>query len=90
MSEIKVTLPDGSEKAVAEGDSVLDLAKQIGSRLAKAAVAGKVNGEVCGLTQALQDGDAVEILTFDAREGQDVFRHSAAHLMASAILRVRP
>jgi threonyl-tRNA synthetase len=58
--------------------------------LAKAATGARVNGEVVSLMTPLTDGDTVEILTFDSTEGQAVFRHSAAHLMASAILRVRP
>lgn len=90
MSVIHITLPDGSGRELDDGATGLDLAKSIGPRLAKAATGMKVNGEVASLTMPLDDGDSVEILTFDSDEGRRVFRHSAAHLMASAILRLRP
>ncbi len=90
MSMIFVQLPDGSKKELSEGSSALDLASGIGRRLAEAAMGARINGAVAGLATTLNDGDTVEILTFDTREGQDVFRHSAAHLMASAIMKVRP
>ncbi len=90
MSCIKVQLPDGSHKELPEGSSALSLAKSIGPRLAKAATGAKVNGQITDLTTPLKDGDNVAILTFDSEEGRDVFRHSASHVMASAIKRVRP
>lgn len=90
MSVLHVTLPDGSVKEIEEGGDGLALAKSIGPRLAKEALAVRVNGEVRDLAAPLRDGDTVEILTFDSPAGKDVFRHSASHLMADAILRVRP
>ena len=90
MSSISVVLPDGSRTELPENVSGLELAESIGPRLAKAAVGVRVNGETQGLTTTLHDGDEVEILTFDSRDGQDVFRHSASHVMAAAILRIRP
>ncbi len=90
MSSIRISLPDGSIREVAEGATALTLAEQIGRRLAKDATGAKINGEVRDLMTPLQDGDRIEILTFSTREGQDVFRHSAAHIMAAAVLRVRP
>lgn len=90
MSDICVKLPDGSEKSLPEGSTGLDLAQSIGPRLAKAAMGMKMDGEVKSLQTPLEGGEQVEILTFDSEEGQAVFRHSAAHVMADAILRVRP
>ena len=90
MSTIRVTLPDGSGMDLSENSTAMSLAERIGPRLAKSALAAKVNGEVVGLTTPLRDGDQVAILTFDSEEGRTVFRHSASHLMASAILRLRP
>ncbi len=90
MNMICVNLPDGSQKELKDGQNALDLAKSIGSRLAKAAVGAEINGELKGLTTPLSNGDTVAILTFDTEGGKDVFRHSASHVMASAILRVRP
>jgi len=90
MNMIRVNLPDGSQKELEDGQNALDLAKSIGSRLAKAAVGAEINGELKSLTTPLSNGDTVAILTFDTEGGKDVFRHSASHVMASAILRVRP
>src|SRR5690606_33294052 len=87
---IQVKLPDGSARALEEGASAADLAAQIGSGLAKAAVAAKVNGAVRDLALPLRDGDEVSILTKKDPEALEVLRHSAAHLMADAILRVFP
>ena len=61
---MKVILPDNSER-VFEGVNAMDLAKSIGKKLAKAAVAAEVNGEIVQLTQPLEEGDRVRILTFD-------------------------
>jgi len=83
-------LPNGSELEMPEGSCVLSVAEKIGPRLAKEALGGKINGELRGLTTTVNDGDKIEILTFDSEEGRDIFRHSASHVMASAIMRVRP
>lgn len=87
---IHIELPDGSRLELADGSSALNLAERIGPRLAKEALGAKVNGSVVDLTTPLSDGDRVEILTFSSDEGKTIFRHSASHLMAAAILRVRP
>src|SRR5690606_29798195 len=87
---IEVKLPDGSVRSLDEGASALDLAKQIGPGLAKAAVVAKVNGNVVDLSKQLSGGDEVALLTKKDPEALEVLRHSAAHLMADAILRVFP
>jgi len=87
---IRVFLPDGSPKELGDSSTALNLAEQIGPRLAKAAVGAKVNGKETGLATPLHDGDHVAILTFDSEEGREIFRHSASHVMASAIKRLRP
>jgi len=87
---IQVELPDGSRLDVAENSTALNLAERIGPRLAKEALGAKINGQAADLATPLKDGDRVEILTFDAEEGRAIFRHSASHVMASAIRRVRP
>ncbi|HEX9618621.1 MAG TPA: threonine--tRNA ligase [Polyangiaceae bacterium] len=87
---VSVRLPDGSARDVPDGSSVLDLAKQIGPGLAKAAVVARVDGTVVDLTRPLADGANVEILTKSHPEALEVLRHSAAHLMADAILRLFP
>ncbi len=90
MSTIRVRLFGGREYAIENGSTALDLAGRIEPRLTQEATGVRLNGHVVDLTTPLHDGDTVEFLGFDTREGQDVFRHSGAHLMASAILRVRP
>jgi threonyl-tRNA synthetase len=85
-----VKLPDGSLRQLKDGASAADLAAAIGPGLAKAAVAAKVNGTVVDLSRPLPDGAEVAILTKKDKEGLEVLRHSAAHLMADAILRIFP
>ncbi|HUW61040.1 MAG TPA: threonine--tRNA ligase [Candidatus Bathyarchaeia archaeon] len=87
---INVQLPDGSKLELPDQSTALSLAEKIGPRLAKAAVAAKVNEQIVDLCTPLHDGDQVAILTFDSEEGREVFRHSASHLMASAIQKIRP
>lgn len=87
---MKVLLPDGSSKELEEKASVYDLAAAIGSRLASAALAGKVNGVLVDTSEVLQDGDTVEIITSKSPEALDLLRHSTAHLMAEAVADLYP
>jgi threonyl-tRNA synthetase len=90
MSEILVTLPDGSTKPVPAGSSPLAIAESISKRLASDAIVAKVNGELWDLTRPL-DGDAkVEILTTKDPSALEVYRHSTAHLLAAAVLDLYP
>src|SRR5690606_22261470 len=66
------------------------LAESIGPGLAKAAVVARVNGAIKDLTATLSEGDEVALLTKKDPEALEVLRHSSAHLMADAILRVFP
>lgn len=90
MSQITITLPDGSERALPAGSTALDLAASIGSRLAKAAVAAVVDGEERDLGTALTGGEQVAIVTADSEAGRHVLRHSTAHVMAQAVLQLFP
>ncbi len=85
MAAINVTLPDGSVKQVPQGTTPYEIAEQIGPKLAKAAVAAKVDGKVTDLKRPLDRDVALEIVTVDSPEGLEVLRHSTAHLMAQAI-----
>ncbi len=85
MPEITVTLPDGSEKSVPEGASVRDVAAAIGPRLAQAAIAGKVEGQLVDVDRVVADGDTVEIVTDRSPDALHILRHSAAHVMAEAV-----
>jgi threonyl-tRNA synthetase len=85
MSDIKVTLPDGSVKLLSAGATVHDLAAAIGTGLAKAALAGKINGNLVDLPAILPDGASVAIITGKSPEALDIIRHSTSHLMAQAV-----
>ncbi len=90
MSQITVTLPDGSAKVLEAGATTADLAASIGAGLAKAALAAKVNGLEWDLNRPLPDGAQVSIITPPTDEGRDVLRHSTAHVMAQAVCDLFP
>ena len=87
---MNVQLPDGSIREVPENATVLDVAASIGKRLAKDAIAGKVNGKVVDVYAPVPDGAKVEIVTPKSEEGIDTIRHSTAHLMAHAVQELFP
>lgn len=72
-----------------EGMTPIELAPK-GSEIAKQAVAAKVNGEVVELWHALKEGDRVTLLTFEEEEGRHTYRHTASHILAQAVLAIRP
>ena len=82
---IKVKLNNEAVKEIERGGNLTTLAKSISGKLYKEAVAGKVNGKVVGLTTELHDGDEVNILKFEDEKGAEVYRHTAAHIMAYAV-----
>jgi len=86
---IKITLRD-EIKEFESGVSAYDIAMSISEGLARAALAAKVNGEVCELSTPITADSTVEILTFDAEEGKRVLRHSASHILAQAVKRLYP
>ena len=90
MSEIQITLPDGSQKPVPSGSSPLDVARGISPRLADAAIVARVNGDLYDLTRPLEGDAKVEILTNKNPEALEVYRHSTAHLLAAAVLELYP
>jgi threonyl-tRNA synthetase len=85
-----ITLPDGSTKQLPDGSTALDLANSVGKRLAQAAVAAKVDGNVVDLSTKLTGDHTVSILTDRDPEALLVLRHSCAHVMAEAIQRLYP
>jgi threonyl-tRNA synthetase len=90
MSNIEITLPDGSQQSVAAGTPPIDIAKSISPRLADAAIVARVNGELYDLTRPLEKDAKVEILTNKNPEALEVYRHSTAHLLAAAVLELYP
>lgn len=89
-SEVLVRLPDGSERSLPLGSTGSDLASSIGRRLAKDALAMKVDGVERDLSAPLSDGVLVEILTPSSPAGREVLRHSTSHVLAQAVLRLWP
>jgi threonyl-tRNA synthetase len=90
MNKISVALPDGSQKELASDATVIDLARAIGSGLAKCAIAGRINGDLVDLAASLRDGDRVEIITDKSPEALEIVRHSTSHLMAHAVKELFP
>ncbi len=87
---MEIVLPDGSKKALEEGATVADPPAAIGAGLARAALAGIVNGTPVDLTAPVADGDTVAIVTAKSPEALDLLRHSTAHLMAAALTDLYP
>ena len=88
---VQITLPDGSSKQVPEGTTVADFVKtQIGAGLARAALFAKLDGEELDLSRPLQRSGALKIFTSKQREGLDLIRHDAAHVVASVVQRLFP
>ncbi len=87
---MNVQLPDGSLKEVPENATVADVAAAIGKRLAKDAVAGKIDGKVVDVYAPVHDGAKIEIITAKSEQGIDTIRHSTAHLMAMAVQELFP
>ena len=88
---INITLPDNSVRSF-EGESItpLEIAKNISNGLAKKAVAASVDGEAVSLMEPITKDAKVAIYTFDDEEGRHVFRHSASHILAEAVVRLFP
>lgn len=87
---VNIELPDGSILEISKGKTVLDVAKQIGPRLAEAALAGKVDGNLVDLHYAINSDVKLEILTEKSEESLHVLNHSAAHVMAGAVVDLFP
>ncbi len=87
---VQITLPDGSEREYQDGVTGYDIASDIGPRLAKAAVAVTVDSAMYDLHREIPSDAAVSIVTDSTEAGRHVMRHSAAHIMAQAVLELFP
>ncbi|HJR14341.1 MAG TPA: threonine--tRNA ligase [Rhodanobacteraceae bacterium] len=87
---ITITLPDNSTKSFDAPPTVRDVAASIGAGLAKAALAGKVDGKLVDLSRTVDRDARVEIVTEKSPEALEVIRHSTAHLLAQAVQRLYP
>jgi threonyl-tRNA synthetase len=88
--KIKLTLPDGSVKEVPAGATPLDVARSVGERLAAAAVAGELDGEIVDLRAPIGHPGKFRVLTPRDPEAGNVIRHSAEHVLADAVERLFP
>ena len=87
---LEVTLPDGSKRQYDAALSVAQIAESIGAGLAKAALAGRINGELVDLSTMVERDAEIAIITERDSDGLEVIRHSCAHLMAQAVQRLFP
>lgn len=87
---VAITLPDGSKREYDAALTVADIAASIGAGLAKAALAGKVDGKLVDLSHTVDHDAAVAIITGKDPEGLEIIRHSTAHLMAQAVKELYP
>src|SRR5262245_15807581 len=87
---ITLTLPDGSERKVARETLPSEVIKSIGERLLSAAVAVDINGDIQDLATPIRRGGSFRVLTAKDARALDVLRHSAAHVLATAVRRLRP
>ncbi len=87
---MNIILPDGKIIPMADGSSAKNVAEAISPKLAKAALACKVNGELKDLSYKLKDNDQVAIITFDDPEGKSIFWHSSSHILAQAVQELFP
>lgn len=90
MSNIQITLKDGSVRELEQGATVFELAKQISGRLAKEALVAEVNGKVVDMSHVLENSDTVNIFKFEDEAGEHAFRHTSAHILAQAVKRLFP
>lgn len=90
MGNVKVTLPDGTQKEYPKGTTARDVAQSIGAGLAKVALAAKVDGHLVDLSVPLESGGAFQVITPTSPEGLAIYRHSSAHLLAAAVLDLFP
>ena len=87
---VTITLPDGSKKEFESAVSVMDIAQSIGSGLARATLAGMVNGTLVDTTYMVEEDSQVELVTAKDEAGLKLMRHSAAHVMAEAVAKLYP
>ena len=90
MSDIRLRLPDGSEKVFPTGVTGQEVAEKIGPRLAKDAIAVKLDGRLQDLNIPVEKDSAAEIVTFASSEGREVYWHSTSHLLAHAVKQLFP
>jgi len=87
---LKITFPDSTVKEFADGTTLAAIAESVGPRLAREALAARVNGSLLDLGTPVEGDSEVRFLTFKDEIGLDIFRHSSSHVMAQAVKRLYP
>src|SRR5580704_9211907 len=90
MSDLQITLPDGSVQSLATGARPIDVAQSISKRLAEDAIVARVNGDLWDLNRPFESDASLQILTTKNLDALEVVRHSTAHLLAAAVLELFP
>ncbi len=90
MSNINITLPDGSRREYPQGSTGLDVAQSISEGLARNVLAARVNGEVWDAFRPIESDAKVQLLTWNDDDGKSTFWHSSAHLLAEALQELYP
>ncbi|CDH25885.1 threonine--tRNA ligase [Xenorhabdus bovienii] len=85
-----ITLPDGSQRQFEHAVSVMDVARDIGAGLAKACIAGRVNGELVDACELIETDANLAIITSKDEDGLEIIRHSCAHLLGHAVKQLWP
>ena len=88
MGKVKITLPDRTVLEYDAGITVAEVAYSIGAGLGRAAIAGKIDGNLVDLNTGIKQDAELSIITLDSKEGLDIYRHTAAHIMAQAVKRI--
>jgi len=86
----QITLPDNSKRSYDQPTSIDEVARDIGSGLAKATVAGKINGKLVDASETITEDCKLQIVTIEDNEGLEIVRHSCAHLFAHALKQIYP
>ncbi|MTI69771.1 MAG: threonine--tRNA ligase [Firmicutes bacterium] len=90
MSKVQITLPDNSKREYDNGVKVIDVAKDISEGLARAVVGAKVNGKLVGLKYEMNEDSELTLLKFNSDGGEEIYRHTSAHILAQAVKRLFP
>lgn len=90
MQTINITFPDGNVRQYEKGVTAMQIAESISQGLARNVLSAKVNGEVWDASRSIEDNAALQLLTWDDKEGKSTFWHSSAHLMAEALEALYP
>ena len=85
-----ITLPDGSTREFEQSVTVLEVAQSIGSGLAKATIAGRINGDLVDACELITTNSTLQIITAKDQDGIEIIRHSCAHLLGHAIKQLWP